>query len=96
MEKVFSWDEEKNKKLLIERNISFEAIVSRLEEDGLIALSSGKGKYSHQKQFIVEMNRYIYIVPYVEDNEKYFLKTIIPSRKLTKRFLQGDDADEKV
>jgi hypothetical protein len=50
---------------------------------------TGKGNYAHQKQFVVEMNRYVYIVPFVEDDERIFLKTIIPSRKLTKKLLSG-------
>ncbi len=89
MKKVFDWDNEKNKKLIKDRKISFEAIVSLIESGNIISTSSGKGKYAHQKQFIVEMNRYIYIVPFVEDDQKVFLKTIIPSRKLTKKFLSG-------
>ena len=89
MKKVFDWDDEKNKKLIRERNISFETIVSLIESGNLIATVMGKGRYAHQKQLIVEMNRYIYVVPFVEDEQKVFLKTIIPSRKLTKQFLSG-------
>ena len=89
MKKVFDWDNEKNKKLIRERKISFEAIVSLIESGNIISTVTGKGKYVHQKQFIVEMNRYIYVVPFIEDDQKVFLKTIIPSRKLTKKFLSG-------
>jgi uncharacterized DUF497 family protein len=89
MKKVFDWDNEKNKKLIKERNISFEAIVSLIESGNIIATVVGKGKYVHQKQFIIEMNKYVYVVPFVEDEQKIFLKTVIPSRKLTKKFLSG-------
>lgn len=89
MEKVFDWDNEKNKKLIHERGISFEAIVSLIEGGHVLAITAGKGRFAHQKQFIVEMNKYIYIVPFIEDEKKFFLKTIIPSRKLTKKFLSG-------
>ena len=89
MEKVFDWDNDKNKKLIKERKISFEAIVSLIESGNIIATVTGKGRYAHQKQFIVEMNKYIYVVPFVEDEQKIFLKTIIPSRRLTKKFLSG-------
>ena len=91
MKKVFDWDNEKNKKLISERNISFEAIVSLIESGNIIATVTGKGKHAHQKQFIVEMNRYVYVVPFVEDAQKVFLKTIIPSRKLTRKFLSGGE-----
>ena len=87
MNKVYDWDNEKNRRLKNERNISFEAIVSLIESGNIIATVTGKGKYAHQKQFIVEMNKYIYVVPFVEDEQKVFLKTIIPSRKLTRKFL---------
>ncbi len=90
MKKAFDWDNEKNKKLIKEREISFEAIVSLIESGNIISIVTGKGKHAHQRQFIVEMNRYIYVVPFVEDDQKVFLKTIIPSRKLTKKFLSGD------
>ena len=66
----------KNKKLIKERHISFEAVVSLIESGNIIALVTGKGKYAHQKQFIVELNRYIYVIPFVEDEKKIFLKTI--------------------
>ena len=91
MKKFFDWDNEKNKKLIKERDISFEAIVSLIESGNVIAIIAGEGKHARQRQFIVEMNRYIYVVPFVEDDEKVFLKTIIPSRKLTKKFLSGGE-----
>jgi uncharacterized DUF497 family protein len=91
MKKVYDWDDAKNRKLMKERGISFEAVVSLIEGKNVIAIVTGKGKYAHQRQFIVEMNRYVYVVPFVEDDEKIFLKTIIPSRKLTKKFLHGGE-----
>lgn len=94
MEKIFEWNQEKNRKLIKERGISFEAIVASLEEGGLLATVGGKGKYVHQKQLIVAVNQYVYIVPCVEDDEKVFLKTIIPSRKLTRHYLFGGKNEE--
>ena len=46
-----------------------------------------KKKYPNQKLFIVDINNYAYLVPFVEDKEKIFLKTIIPSRKATKKYI---------
>lgn len=91
MGKVFDWGKEKNQKLIKERGISFEAVVARIEAGHLLAVADGKGKFRHQKQFVVEINNYVYVVPFVEDAERIFLKTVIPSRKLTKRFLTGGD-----
>jgi len=44
-------------------------------------------KYPNQRIFIVEIDRYVYLVPFVEDDTEFFLKTIIPSRKMTKQYL---------
>ncbi len=87
---VFEWDKEKNQKLFRERKISFEAVISQIEEEGILDIIDGHGRYKHQKQYILAINNYVYIVPFVEEGEKIFLKTIIPSRKLTKRYLLGD------
>jgi uncharacterized DUF497 family protein len=87
--KIFRWDEEKNQKIFKERGISFEAVVSYLEEGYILGIVPGKGKFSHQKQFLIVIHDYVYIVPFIEENEAFFLKTIIPSRKLTKRYLEG-------
>ena len=91
MEKSFVWDDEKNKKLIKERGISFEAVVSYIEEGDILAIAPGKGRFSHQKQFLIAINNYVYVVPYVEEEDRVFLKTIIPSRKMTKRYLSGGD-----
>jgi len=89
--KVFAWDPEKNRKLIKERGVSFEAVVLQIEAGQVIAVVPGKGRCRHQKQFVLELNNYVYVVPFVEDLERVFLKTIIPSRRLTKRFLSGGD-----
>jgi hypothetical protein len=51
-----------------------------------------KKKYPNQKVMIVDVDGYAFLVPYVVDKNEYFLKTIIPSRKATKRYL-GDKND---
>jgi hypothetical protein len=89
VKKLFEWSKEKNQKLKKERGVSFEAMVSQIEAGRILATAPGKGKFKHQKQYILEFNGYVYVVPSVEEPERIFLKTIIPSRKLTKRFLLG-------
>ena len=89
MEKFFEWDKEKNKSLIQERGLSFEAVVSQIEQGNVLAVVPGKGKFRHQKQFVVEINHYVYVVPFVENELSIFLKTIFPSRKLTKQYLLG-------
>ncbi len=50
-----------------------------------------QAKYPNQKYFVININDYVYYVPFVEDKEKIFLKTIIPSRKLTKIYLSKNE-----
>ena len=71
-----------------ERGVSFEQ--AQGERDGLLdVLEHPNSRYPHQKQFIILLHDYVYVVPYVDT---YFLKTIYPSRKLTKKYLrQGED-----
>lgn len=88
MGKVFEWDKDKNQKLTRERGISFEAVIVQIEAGQVLAVIPGQGKYKYQKQFILEVNNYVYVVPFVEESDRVFLKTIIPSRKMTKLFLR--------
>ena len=96
MREIFEWDKEKNKKLIREREISFETVIAHMESGGLLAIVPDKGKFLHQKQFIIAVNNYVYIVPFVENNERVFLKTIIPSRQMTKRYLLGGNPNEEI
>jgi len=87
--KYYDWSEEKNTLLKETRDISFEEIVFAISNDKLLEVieNSNKDKYPNQKMFIVEIRDYAYIVPFIEDTEKYFLKTIYPSREATKKYL---------
>lgn len=89
MQKRIEWSEEKNLQLIAGRNISFQEIVSALEDDRLIATVPHHNleKYPNQRKYIVRINGYVYQVPFVEDDEKIFLKTIMASRVLTKKYL---------
>lgn len=86
--KYFDWDNNKNNKLKAERGVSFEDCVIAIEERKVLATDThpNKKKYPNQKVFIININNYAYIVPFIEGEEKIFLKTIIPSRKATKKY----------
>lgn len=90
--KPFRWSHEKNEALKIERNISFEEIVLAIEADGLLDELShpNSGKYPNQSVLVVALDGYAYLVPYVEETDYYFLKTIIPSRKATRDYLSKE------
>src|SRR3972149_8901643 len=95
--KLFRWSHKKNEQLKAERNISFEEIVLAIEADGLLDIlrHSNPGKYPNQRVFVVAVEQYAYLVPFVEEADYYFLKTVIPSRKATRDYLKsGDQNDE--
>jgi len=89
--KYFSWNNEKNKLLKAERNISFEEVVFQIEKKRILDIVEhpNQEKYKGQKIFIISIHNYAYLVPFVESEEEIFLKTIIPSRKATKEYLGG-------
>ncbi len=86
----FEWNPDKNEKLKKERNISFEQILFHLLEGDLwkIADHPNQKEYPGQKIYFVIVDGYIYLVPFVADDEYIFLKTIIPSRKATRDYKQ--------
>lgn len=89
--KYFSWNEEKNEQLKRERNVSFEEIVFHIERGDLLDIVEhlNQKRYQGQRLFIVNIDNYGYLVPFIESEEEVFLKTIIPSRKATKKYLRG-------
>jgi len=91
--KYHSWNNDKNEKLKKERNISFEDVIYYIENEKLRAILKHKNqeRYPGQKIYAVEINNYIYLVPFVETENEIFLKTIIPSRKATKKYLEVRD-----
>ena len=90
--KRINWDPEKNRKLIENRGISFEDVVFCLRSGGLLddMAHPNTEKYPHQRVLVVAVEEYAYLVPYVEDDQEIFFKTVIPSRKATKRYLGGE------
>jgi len=87
----FNFSAEKNQKLILERGISFEEVVASIKNGDLLDVLEHPNpkKYFNQHIYIIEINSYIYLVPFInEDDETIFLKTIIPSRKATKQYLR--------
>lgn len=95
--KPFRWNHDKNETLKIERSISFEEIVLAIEADGLLdeLRHPNAEKYPNQFVLVVALDEYVYLVPYVEDADYYFLKTVIPSRKATRDNLLRRNQNEK-
>ena len=89
--KLFEWDDKKNEILKSSRNISFEEIVFYIANDSVLDVvpHPNQRKYPHQRMFIIDIDNYAYLVPFIEQDEVVFLKTIIPSRKATRKYLTG-------
>lgn len=90
--KYFNWDDTKNEKLKKERDISFEEIVFYIEKGRVLDIIENPNdrKYLDQLMYVVQVNDYVYLVPFVENENEIFLKTIIPSRKATRIYLRKD------
>jgi uncharacterized DUF497 family protein len=93
--KLFRWNPEKNEELRTERGLTFEAVVVAIESGGLLDILSHPNpkKYPRQRILVVELNRYVHLVPFVEESGHFFLKTIIPSRKATREYLKPGEKD---
>ena len=89
--KYYDWNDEKNELLKGLRGVSFEQVVLAIASGDLLdrLKHPNSKKYPNQMVFLVKIEDYIYSVPFVEDDEKIFLKTIIPNRKATKKHFGG-------
>lgn len=88
---TFNWNDEKNEILKKTRNISFEEIVEAILSNNLIEVKNhpNQDKYPDQYIYIINIDGYIYLVPFIKNEDEIFLKTIIPSRKETKKYKRG-------
>ena len=93
--KPFRWDSEKNEALKADRGVSFEIVVVAIGAGGLLDILThpNQEKYPRQRILVVTADNYAYLVPFVEDEDCFFLKTIIPSRKATRDYLQEGEPD---
>lgn len=91
----FRWSPEKNETLKAERGISFEGVVVSIESGGLLDILThpNQSKYPGQRFLVVVCDNYVYLVPFVEEDEYFFLKTVIPSRKATRDYLNQGETD---
>ena len=89
---LFDWDPSKNDWLKKERGICFEDIILRINTNHVLEVkrNPNQEKYPNQMIIIIDIDGYVYFVPFVQCEKGFFLKTIIPSRKLTKKYLRGE------
>lgn len=88
--KIFRWDNDKNELLKQNRGVCFEQVVLLMEKGEVLDTIEhpNQNKYPGQKIAVVIIDAYACLVPYVEHNEEIFLKTIIPSRKATNKYVR--------
>ena len=93
--KPFRWNPEKNETVKAERGISFEGIVVSIAAGELLDVLAhpNPAKYPRQRVLVVACDNYAYLVPFVEEEDYFFLKTIIPSRKATREYLNQGETD---
>ena len=91
----FRWSPEKNEQLQLDRGISFENMVVAIESGGLLDILAhpNLAKYLNQTMLVVASDGYAYLVPFVEEDDHFFLKTVIPSRKATRDYLNPGETD---
>ncbi|HPB90658.1 MAG TPA: toxin [Rugosibacter sp.] len=93
--KPFRWSPEKNETVKAEWGISFERIVVSIEAGGLLDILAhpNQAKYPRQRVLVVACDNYVYLVPFVEEENYFFPKTVIPSRKATRDYLNQGETD---
>ena len=86
----FDWDDGKNALLEKTRGVSFEDVVFHIENGDVLDIirHPNESRYPNQMIIVLQMEGYVYLVPYVERGGTRFLKTIIPSRKATREYLE--------
>ena len=89
--KIFRWDNEKNESLKKIRGVCFEQVVILMEREEVLDTIEhpNQDKYPGQKIAVVKIDDYAYLVPYMQEDNGIFLKTIIPSRKATDKYVRS-------
>lgn len=85
----FDWSDEKSESLEKTRGICFEDVVIHVQNGDVLGVIKhpNKNRYPNQNIIVLDVEGYVYLVPYVKSRGIRFLKTIIPSRKATREYL---------
>ncbi len=87
----FRWNLEKNELLKKERGVCFEDVVTQIYDDNILDIIKhpNQKKYPGQHIYIIVLQNYVHMIPFVKKDDEIFLKTIVPSRKMQKLYM-GD------
>jgi hypothetical protein len=94
----YEFSPDKNQQLIKERGVSFEDVIAAIEAGTVLEIvpHPNPAKYPNQEIYVVNINNYVCLVPFVKKDENTaFLKTIFPHRKSTKQYLRGDQHEKK-
>ncbi len=93
----YRWNSEKNEWLKATRGTSFEHVVVAVESGGLLDIVNhpNSAKYPRQKVMVVAIDNYAYLVPFIEEEDYYFLKTVIPSRRAKRKQMEGEGKNDE-
>jgi hypothetical protein len=90
--KAIYWNDEKNQWLKLNRGIGFEEIVEALDDDRMLEdLPNPSKNFPLQRVFVVDIDGYAIVVPYIRDGDSIFLKTLFADRKATRKYLKGSN-----
>lgn len=94
--KTIRWSQEKNRQLQEKRGLTFEMVLAAIEREDVLddLVHPNLTRYPNQRMMVVRIGNYAVLVPYVDSSSELFLKTIIPSRKATKKYLGGKNTDD--
>ncbi len=82
---IYNWDKEKNVHLIKTRWVSFEEVVFAIKNDEILdVIKNPSSNFDNQFCYVLKINNYIYLIPFIINKDEYFLKTIFPSRKYNK------------
>jgi len=81
---IYVFAVKKDQKLKAQRGIGFEDVIEAIKSERLLAVIEHPNpeKYPNQKVYLVDIRQYVYVVPFIEEGDKVFLKTIYPSASL--------------
>jgi len=87
--KTIIWDHEKNNWLRSNRDVCFEDVLWYLQNDMILDVlpNPNQERYPNQHMLIIDIDNYVYVVPFEEHDAEIYLKTIFPSRKYTRIYL---------
>ncbi|MEA3554662.1 MAG: toxin [Campylobacterota bacterium] len=85
---MYRWNEDKNSILKATRGFSFNDVLEEMSKNGVLDnyKHPNKKRYPNQYIYVISLGGYIHYIPYVLDNDDIFLKNIIPSRQLNKKY----------